>query len=679
MGTFYSNSQHLIGLGPGPLGGLANFARGVEGYFQTNSIAPGTGPVAAQPQPITARGGGNAVLFTDEFNFLGRVTFVGQNLTFGTATLANGGTLPMLTGGTVTGIVSEFNHRLAEAIDNGVGGDLSPLFNPRFLVLDAEIAIPPTAATVFTEAIVQAYNTNSLVPLKQLFERDVLVMRGGSLEGSDGVNFLAGLDRDDQLFGGASNDVLAGQGGNDLLDGGPGTDAMDGGSGSDFYLPGPPGPEAQQFGVGDVITEGFFQFAPNDVDTLSYQNATGPVVVDLNIQDGNHSAGWALGLQAVGIEVVIGSDFGDVLIGKVEPGGEADTLRGGFGDDTLIGLDGDDLLSGGPGSDLIDGGPQGGTFGGGAGDRAAFNARSDQIDVYFPGDGSVLVAAPGGGIDRLVNVEFLALSDGTFGLGAFGGSQRPLFLGDGQGQPLTGTTGSDLIFGFGGDDVLTGGGGNDSIEGGAGADRIDGGPGADAMIGGEGADVFFVDQGGDVVTEIASWGGGDQIVAALNWSLEGTHVERLTLTGGARLGLGNDLANRIDGNDLPNRLEGGAGDDALIGGGGSDTLIGGQGSDRMEGGAGADIFVIRPDEGPTVATDFDRREGDLLAIDDGFFPAIGDGGIDPRPAGRDIVRSALDSGKAAYDAGSGELRLDGELVAVLEGGGAVLAEDVLLF
>ncbi|GGL79195.1 hypothetical protein GCM10011392_37130 [Wenxinia marina] len=52
-------------------------------------------------------------------------------------------------------------------------------------------------------------------------------------------------------------------------------------------------------------------------------------------------------------------------------------------------------------------------------------------------------------------------------------------------------------------------------------------------------------------------------------------------------------------------------------------------------------------------------------------------GVDASPAGRETVRSALDSGKAAYEAGSGEF--NGELVAVLEGSGAVLAQDVLLF
>jgi Ca2+-binding RTX toxin-like protein len=127
---------------------------------------------------------------------------------------------------------------------------------------------------------------------------------------------------------------------------------------------------------------------------------------------------------------------------------------------------------------------------------------------------------------------------------------------------------------------------NDSLTGGAGDDRLDGGAGADRMTGGKGNDTYVVDSAADIVDELEGQG-TDTVESAINYSL-GDNVENLTLTGGAKEGTGNTLANTLIANDLGNTLSGGAGADTLMGGAGNDRLDGGTDTDSMSGGAGND-------------------------------------------------------------------------------------------
>ncbi|RDI49528.1 calcium-binding protein, partial [Microvirga subterranea] len=114
--------------------------------------------------------------------------------------------------------------------------------------------------------------------------------------------------------------------------------------------------------------------------------------------------------------------------------------------------------------------------------------------------------------------------------------------------------------------------------------------GADHMWGGRGNDTYDVDDRADRVYEGRNQG-TDTVKASVSYSLAGTHVEKLTLTGAADLnGTGNSLANTLTGNGGHNRLNGGAGDDLLKGGAGNDTLQGGSGQDRLLGGAGDDLL-----------------------------------------------------------------------------------------
>lgn len=106
-----------------------------------------------------------------------------------------------------------------------------------------------------------------------------------------------------QLFGGSGRDLIIANIGNDKIDGGSGT------------------------------------------DTISYASATSAVKVDLHVHTGN-----GYGHQTIkGVENVIGSKFGDTLIGDKR----ANVIDGGFGDDIIRGYTGADTMTGGAGKDVF--------------------------------------------------------------------------------------------------------------------------------------------------------------------------------------------------------------------------------------------------------------------------------------------------------------------------------------
>ena len=150
---------------------------------------------------------------------------------------------------------------------------------------------------------------------------------------------------------------------------------------------------------------------------------------------------------------------------------------------------------------------------------------------------------------------------------------------------------------------------------------------------------------------------------------EHPYVEDVTLFGSRDLDVtGTRAHNRIDGNKGDNTIAGAGGDDALFGGAGfdvldggagDDTLEGGRGPDTLTGGAGADRFVVAPDDGRGVITDFSG--GDVLDLTAFALPSY----------------AVLERGVAQTDAGI-EIQLDGAwvLLAGLEAGD--LTEDMVL-
>lgn len=138
-----------------------------------------------------------------------------------------------------------------------------------------------------------------------------------------------------------------------------------------------------------------------------------------------------------------------------------------------------------------------------------------------------------------------------------------LFVGSEKSDKFDGSSRKDVAFGSDGNDSLIGGVEEDELIGNAGNDRLDGGDGMDHLVGNDGNDTLI--------------GGGS-----------------------------------ADG------LDGGEGNDRLDEGAGHGDLEGGRGNDLLTGGLGADAFVISPDSGRDVITDFQGGPGmfDHLAIRD---------------------------------------------------------------
>ena len=224
-------------------------------------------------------------------------------------------------------------------------------------------------------------------------------------------------------------------------------------------------------------------------------------------------------------------------------------LDGGVGNDRLEGEAGIDKLAGGVGNDVY--------------------VVTDTLD-------SIIENAKEG-IDLVVSSVDLTL----------GANVENLTLTGETGNSGTGNALANVITGTGAGDTLSGLAGNDTLIGNGGNDQLDGGTGDDRMSGGVGNDSYIIDSARDLVIEAANQG-IDKVTSSISYTLA-ANIEELFLYGVADLnGIGNALANLIEGNDGKNKLDGAAGNDRLRGNGGDDLLIGGAGNDVLDGGAGKD-------------------------------------------------------------------------------------------
>jgi serralysin len=212
------------------------------------------------------------------------------------------------------------------------------------------------------------------------------------------------------------------------------------------------------------------------------------------------------------------------------------------------------------------------------------------------------------------------------------GDDSPSQAGDNADNVLVGTSGRDLMSGFGGNDT------------------------------------YFVSAG----DKLSDTGGIDQVNSSASWNL-GTGFENLTLLGGAVEGGGNSAANRIVGNDARNVLNGRGGNDTLSGEGGNDVFNmsnGGEasyGTDSIDGGDGMDTVDFGANARSAVVADFGA----------GFMSGGGTGGsgsatiasIENLDAGafNDSITGS-DAGNKLYGAGGNDTLTGAEGNDTLRGG-----------
>jgi Ca2+-binding RTX toxin-like protein len=266
-------------------------------------------------------------------------------------------------------------------------------------------------------------------------------------------------------------------------------------------------------------------------------------------------------------------------------------------------------------------------------------------------------------------------------------------LGFDQGSPVISDTAPvAVVDGGGGDDVLTGGDQAAYLFGGEGADIIVAGDGATAGFGGAGDDILSAGPAaawldGGAGDDSLSGGAGDDVLFGGSHGAFPAESDDDVIDGGA----GDDTLRGGYGSDT---LSGGAGDDvidhhghsaALSSGGGAqfawhldgaaDTLSGGAGDDTLifdghdtvSGGTGADVFWLHHDNtgpaGVADVTDFETG-ADFLRIS-------------LNPAAGHVDLPELEVGPAQNGADA-EVRIDGELVAILRGAVDATVDDVLV-
>ncbi|MGH2696647.1 MAG: calcium-binding protein, partial [Actinomycetota bacterium] len=130
-----------------------------------------------------------------------------------------------------------------------------------------------------------------------------------TIQGTSGPDVITGTEGDDVIVGKEGNDRISGLGGNDLICGDTGKDVLDGGAGDDTLNGG---------------TQGDTFVCNVGIDTVSYEERTGPVIAEIDKDTG---------------------DDGDPTLrgGK----GEGDTIKiscenviGGTGNDSMVGTNG---------------------------------------------------------------------------------------------------------------------------------------------------------------------------------------------------------------------------------------------------------------------------------------------------------------------------------------------------
>jgi Ca2+-binding RTX toxin-like protein len=169
-----------------------------------------------------------------------------------------------------------------------------------------------------------------------------------AMQGTRKIKMLTGFSSQyvEASFTGSGDDNIRGNNAINYIDGGAGNDFLAGGTGNDVY---------NFVNHTTVEQDTLSELAGGGQDTLTFQNATQAVKLDLR---GTTIASYGLASivvptgQQANLEHVIGTDDNDILIGN----NANNNLSGGTGRDVIIGGKGQDLLLGSADDDLLIGG-----------------------------------------------------------------------------------------------------------------------------------------------------------------------------------------------------------------------------------------------------------------------------------------------------------------------------------
>jgi Ca2+-binding RTX toxin-like protein len=351
----------------------------------------------------------------------------------------------------------------------------------------------------------------------------------------------------------------------------------------------------------------------------------------------NNSGLVAYGYGGTGNDTLTGSTDRDVLRG----GSGNDTANGGVGNDYLYGETGNDKVSGGAGNDRIYGDSGNDQIHGDAGrdlirdgsgnDRIFGDAGNDVLydnkgkDQYYGSAGDdVLQAGDGKDADRYSGgagtdtVDYLHLSEAATAAGGVTADADGASGDDGRSgehdtiatdvENLTGSHGTDRLYGTAGANLLIGGGGNDRLEGRGGNDTLEGDDGRDRLDGGAGNDHLTGDNGvsSDHETRYADVliGGAGVDLADYrgNWVPVTVDLDGQSGDDGAK-GEGDTV-----GADIEN-LSGGSGRNTLTGNAANNTITGGEDRDILRGLGGDDVLLSDTLPGTTSDGAADSLDG----------------------------------------------------------------------
>lgn len=388
-------------------------------------------------------------------------------------------------------------------------------------------------------------------------------------------------------------------------------------------------------------------------DTASYEGTSNKGAtsgIEINFLTSTFIDSYGDSDTLIGIENILGSDFGDEITGDnsmgrdlagnngndtITGGSQNDTIRGGSDSDILSGFGGDDEIFTGNGNDTVFGGAGndtihetgGGTkqINGGSGidtfvlDMTTFNGTGAPpqlfvIDTDLSQNYQGSPAFPQETYDTLSGIENYTLI-GDFNITLTGDNQANHLITDlgddlidglGQNDLIEAGLGEDTLFGgFGADtlrgeaegdildgegglDVLFGGSGDDSLYGGDDSDFLFGDSGVDFLDGGNNSDRYFLADRFDTIQDTGATG---YDVASVN-SVVGLQIDLSDWSGLERLNgfSGEDMFDASSWTDAI-VLSGNGDTDLLIGGSGDDILLGGSGSDDLIGGGGNDKLL----------------------------------------------------------------------------------------